>query len=101
MKTVLKNLLVGGSTVALTAAMSGGVLAQGNRDFEQVVVSASRITISCYTQPTPVTVVGKADLERDAFTNIADSVRSLPQLQAPPSTFSQSQSQPSMGTAGG
>src|SRR6185437_6343894 len=47
---------------------------------EQVVVSASRISIQGYTQPTPVTVIGAAQLEADAFTDIGDSVRQMPAL---------------------
>ena len=76
------KLMLGGSTVALFAAAStGAVLAQGgNGDIEQVVVSASRISIQGYTQPTPVTVVGAAQLESDAFTDIGDAVREMPAL---------------------
>ena len=86
MNNLLQRLMLGGSTVALAAAASmTSAQAQGN-DIEQVVVSASRITIAGYTQPTPVTVVGAAQLEKDAFANITDAVRQLPSVSAPPST---------------
>ena len=87
MNTLLQKLMLGGSTAALVAAMSvSGARAQGDNDIEQVVVSASRITIAGYTQPTPVTVVGAAQLEKNAFSNIADAVRELPAVTTPPSS---------------
>jgi outer membrane receptor protein involved in Fe transport len=80
--------MLGGSTAALFAAMSvGGAQAQGGGDIEQVVVSASRVTIAGYSQPTPVTVVGAAQLEKDAYANITDAVRNLPQVNAPQASF--------------
>jgi iron complex outermembrane recepter protein len=92
MDNLFQKFMVGSSTAALIAAMSaGGVRAQdqnSNADIEQVVVSASRITIAGYTQPTPVTVIGAADLEKNAFANILDSVRELPEVTAPPSNIS-------------
>ena len=79
MNNLWLKLMLGGSTVALFAATStGAVLAQGGGDIEQVVVSASRINIQGYTQPTPVTVIGAAKLEEDAFTDIGDAVRQMP-----------------------
>ncbi|MBN9545284.1 MAG: TonB-dependent receptor [Alphaproteobacteria bacterium] len=45
---------------------------------EQVVVSASRISIAGYSQPTPVTVVGAAALEGAAKADIGDTIRELP-----------------------
>ena len=79
MENLWRKLMLGGSTMALvTASSTIGALAQG--DIEQVVVSASRINIAGYTQPTPVTVVGAAQLERDAFADIGDAVRQMPAL---------------------
>jgi iron complex outermembrane recepter protein len=87
MDNLLQKLMLSGSTAALVAAASlTGAQAQGGDDIEQVVVSASRITIAGYTQPTPVTVVGAAQLEKDAFSNITDAVRQLPSVTAPPSS---------------
>ena len=90
MDNLLQKLMLGGSTTPLVAAMSvTGAQAQapaGGEDIEQVVVSASRITIAGYTQPTPVTVVGAAQLEKNAFSNIADAVRELPSVTTPPAS---------------
>ncbi len=47
---------------------------------EQVVVSASRIAIAGYEQPTPVTVVGIGQMQRDAYTDIGTTIRNLPSL---------------------
>ena len=45
---------------------------------EQVVVSASRISIAGYQAPTPVTVVGSEQIQRDSKTSIGDVIRELP-----------------------
>ena len=45
---------------------------------EQVVVSASRISIAGYQAPTPVTVVGAEQIARDSKTSIGDVIRELP-----------------------
>ncbi|HVZ27754.1 MAG TPA: TonB-dependent receptor plug domain-containing protein, partial [Rhizomicrobium sp.] len=101
MDNLLQKLMLGGSTMALLAAMPTAVSAQsGEGDIEQVVVSASRVTIAGYTQPTPVTVVGAAQLEKNAFANITDAVRELPQVTAPPSTYSTNAGGGGPGTAG-
>ena len=102
MDNLLQKLMLGGSTAALLAAMPvASAFAQGgDADIEQVVVSASRITIAGYTQPTPVTVVGAAQLEKDAYANIEDAVRSLPQVQSPPASFGANQGSGSPGQAG-
>ena len=87
MDNLLQKLMLGGSTAALMTAMSL-TGAQAQDDIEQVVVSASRISIAGYSQPTPVTVVGAAQLEKAAFANISDSVRALPMVTSPPSSNS-------------
>ena len=81
MDNLFQKLMLGGSTAALVAVASlGGAKAQDTGDIEQVVVSASRITIAGYTAPTPVTVVGAAQLESEANINIGDTIRQLPSL---------------------
>ena len=101
MNTLLQKLMLGGSTAALVAAISaGGARAQSDNDIEQVVVSASRITIAGYTQPTPVTVVGAAQLEKDAFSNIQDAVRELPAVNSPPSSVGANNGAAISGTSG-
>src|ERR1700744_6088782 len=62
MDNLLQKLMLGGSTAALFAAMPVAAFAQGAGDIEQVVVSASRIQIAGYQQPTPVSVVGGDEL---------------------------------------
>jgi outer membrane receptor protein involved in Fe transport len=101
MDNLFQKLMLGGSTAALMATMPAVAFAQDTGgDIEQVVVSASRVTIAGYQQPTPVTVVGAAQLEKDAYANIQDAVRELPQVQSPPASFGASQGAGSPGTAG-
>jgi outer membrane receptor protein involved in Fe transport len=45
---------------------------------EEVVVTGSRITTTGYQQPTPVTVVGEQQIQRDAKVSIGDTIRELP-----------------------
>jgi outer membrane receptor protein involved in Fe transport len=49
---------------------------------EQVIVSASRISIGGYQQPTPVTMVSGEQLRRDAYGNLGDAIRQLPAFGA-------------------
>ena len=100
MKNLPRTLMLGGSSFALAAWPAGTAFAQDQTDIENVVVSASRITIAGYTQPTPVTVVSEAQIAQDAYSNIADSIRQLPQVTSPPGSYSTAQTQVSMGTAG-
>ncbi|MEO7053868.1 MAG: TonB-dependent receptor, partial [Rhizomicrobium sp.] len=62
--------------------MQEPVLSLGSALTEQVIVSASRISIGGYQQPTPVTVVTGDQLRRDAFTDIGDAIRQLPAFGA-------------------
>jgi outer membrane receptor protein involved in Fe transport len=84
MHNLLQKLMLGGSTAALVAAAPlSSAFAQGSpADIEQVVVSASRISIAGYAQPTPVTIVGAAQLEAAAKSDIGDSIRELPSVGA-------------------
>jgi outer membrane receptor protein involved in Fe transport len=81
MNKMMNRLLVSGSVLALAAASSGASYAQGDTDIETVTVSASRISIAGYTAPTPVTVVGAADLEANAKNDLGDAIRQLPAVQ--------------------
>jgi outer membrane receptor protein involved in Fe transport len=63
-------------------------------------VSGSRITISGYEAPTPVTVVDIQKIDSNAYANITDDVRQLPQVNSPPGSFGASQGAASPGTAG-
>jgi iron complex outermembrane recepter protein len=58
------------------------ISSQTEEPVEQIIVSASRISIAGYQQPTPVTVVSGEQLRRDAQTDIGDAIRQLPAFGA-------------------
>jgi len=79
--TIKSSLLAASSVVVLSSVIATAAFAQsGSGDVEQVVVSASRISIAGYTQPTPVTVIGADLLQRETKTDIGDAIRDLPQV---------------------
>ena len=81
MEKLFQKLMLGGSTAAMVTAMSiAGAQAQGGADIEQVVVSASRISIAGYQQPTPVSVVSAANLAEAANIDIGDTLRQMPNM---------------------
>jgi iron complex outermembrane recepter protein len=83
MNNLLQKLMLGGSTAALFAAMPLAAVAQdSSTGIEQVVVSASRIQIAGYQQPTPVSVVGAAQLLEAANADIGDTLRQMPSMGA-------------------
>jgi outer membrane receptor protein involved in Fe transport len=49
---------------------------------EEVTVSASRISIGGYQQPTPVTSIGAEQIERDAKSDIGEVLQALPSMGA-------------------
>lgn len=70
-------LLAASSMLSVTCALAAyGQENSGN--VEQVIVSASRINVAGYEAPTPVTVVGAAQLQRDAKPDLGDAIRELP-----------------------
>jgi outer membrane receptor protein involved in Fe transport len=79
MDSLCKKLMLGGSMAAMAAAISTAAEAQ-EPSTESVTVSASRIQIQGYEAPTPVTVLGSAQLQRDAKVSIGDAIRELPAL---------------------
>lgn len=74
------TLLAASSLVAISSLTSGAAWAQDNSvsAVEEVVVTGSRITTTGYQQPTPVTVVAEAQIQRDAKVSIGDTIRELP-----------------------
>ena len=78
MDNLCKKLMLGGSVAAMLAGVSAVANAQENT--EAVTVSASRIQIQGYEAPTPVTVIGIEQLNRDAKVDIGDAIRELPQV---------------------
>jgi len=49
---------------------------------EAIVVTGSRLSASGFTAPTPVTVLGTVDIERQAVSNVADLLNTLPAFRA-------------------
>ncbi len=86
MNSILKQLLLGGSASALiVGATIGAAYAQtpagaGDSSVESVEVSASRINIAGFQSPTPVTVIGPEQIERNARLDLADEIRDLPEV---------------------
>ncbi len=78
MESLGKKLMLGGSMAAMVAAITASASAQNAATTETVEVSASRIQIQGYTAPTPVTVIGIQQLQRDAKVDIGDAIRELP-----------------------
>src|SRR3569833_2469760 len=103
MNNLVQKLMLGCSATAMFTLFSHGVYAQpapSETNVESVTVSGSRITISGYQAPTPVTVVDLEKLDSNAYANITDDVRQLPQVYSPPASFGVSQGAASPGTAG-
>ena len=80
MNNLCKNLMLGGSIAAIMVGSASVASAQDNANPEAVTVSASRIQIQGYEAATPVTVIGAAQLERDAKVDIGDAIRELPSV---------------------
>src|ERR1700683_3187677 len=80
MDNLLQKLMLGGSTAALFAAMPVAAFAQDSSGIEQVVVSASRIQIAGYQQPTPVSVIGATQLLEAANADVGDTLREMPSM---------------------
>jgi len=74
------TLLAASSVLALSSVMGTAFAQGGGADIEQVVVSASRISIAGYQQPTPVSVVGAAQLLEAANADIGDTLRQMPAM---------------------
>ena len=101
MNNLVQKLMLGCSATAIFTLINPGAQAQQSADnVESVVVSGSRISIGGFQAPTPVTVVDTEKLESNAYANITDDVRQLPQVNSPPASFGVSQGAASPGTAG-
>ena len=79
MENLCKKLMLGGSMAAMVAAITSTAQAQEATP-ESVTVSASRIQIQGYEAPTPVTVIGVEQLNRDAKVDLGDAIRELPAI---------------------
>ena len=103
MNNLMQKLMLGCSATAMVALGIPGAQAQQpqpTENVESVTVSGSRISIGGFQAPTPVTVVDSEKLESNAYANITDDVRQLPQVNSPPASFGVSQGAASPGTAG-
>jgi iron complex outermembrane receptor protein len=83
MNTLHKKLMLCSSFAAICAASflsSAPAIAQGADapNVEAVTVSGTRISIVGYEAPTPVTVIGIEQIQREAKMNLIDSIVSLP-----------------------
>jgi outer membrane receptor protein involved in Fe transport len=67
-----------GAQSAMDATPAPGVAAP----VEEIVVTGSRITTTGFTAPTPVTVIDAAEIRRQAVSNIADVLNSVPSFRA-------------------
>ena len=72
MENLGKKLMLGGSMAAMVAAISAAAQ-RARTPEEHVTSSASRLQIQGYEAPTPVTVIGIEQLNRDAKVDIGDS----------------------------
>ena len=77
MENLGKKLMLGGSMAAMLAAISA---ASAQEQPEVVTSSASRLQIQGYEAPTPVTVIGIEQLQRDAKPDLGDSIREMPSV---------------------
>src|SRR6185503_19993654 len=104
MNNLVQKLMLGCSATAMFTLFSPCAHAQpaqpSGEGVESVTVSGSRITIGGFQAPTPVTVVDTEKLEQNAYANITDNIRQLPQVNSPPASFGVSQGAASPGTAG-
>jgi iron complex outermembrane receptor protein len=103
MNNLVQRLMRGCSATAMLTLLIPSAQAQEAppaNNVESVVVSGSRISIGGFQAPTPVTVVDTEKLESNAYANITDDVRQLPQVNSPPASFGVSQGAASPGTAG-
>lgn len=80
MDSLCKKLMLGGSVAAMVAAAVTTAADAQEASTESVTVSASRIQVQGYEAPTPVTVLGGAQLQRDAKVSIGDAIRELPAI---------------------
>ncbi len=85
MNILLRNFMWGSSAAAMAAAVSFAATSayaqtadNSPANIETVTVTGSRISIQGYEAPTPVTVIGAEQLQRDAQMNIVDSIVQLP-----------------------
>jgi iron complex outermembrane receptor protein len=80
MDNLCKKLMLGGSMAAMVAAVSAAQAQEPSPSTEVITSSASRLQVQGYEAPTPVTVIGVEQLNRDAKIDIGDSIREMPSV---------------------
>jgi iron complex outermembrane receptor protein len=76
MKTRIALMLLGVSTLALTAAAR----AQATGEVEAVTVTGSRVARQGFEAPTPTTAIGSVELEQKAALTVTDIISEIPSL---------------------
>ena len=79
MENYSHRLMLGCSATALLLAIGGSAYAQESN--ETVVVTSTRLTSAGFDAPTPLTVVGAADIARNAQPSVFETITQLPALQ--------------------
>jgi len=79
MENYSHRLMLGCSATALLLAVGGAAYAQDAT--ETVIVSSTRLTNAGFDAPTPTTVVGAADIEKNAQPSVFETISQLPALQ--------------------
>jgi outer membrane receptor protein involved in Fe transport len=82
------RIVAGGVATVVALLLAPGIaLAQspppsGEQPLQEVVVTGSHLGNTGFATPTPVTVVGSADLERQGISNVANLLNTLPAFRA-------------------
>ncbi|WP_051330166.1 TonB-dependent receptor domain-containing protein [Niveispirillum irakense] len=73
---------------AAQAPVPAGEQHQALDSLEEIVVTGTRLSMSGFAAPTPVTVVGEVELQRQGVANVADMLNTLPSFrpQSTPAT---------------
>jgi len=101
MNNLVQKLMLGCSATAMFTLLAPNAQAQQQSEaVESVTVSGSRISIGGFQAPTPVTVVDMEKLDQNAYANITDNIRQLPQVNTNPASFGASQGAAAPGNAG-
>lgn len=88
--------LTGASTLAVLAVLANPAAAQDATgapphtldQLEEIIVTGTRLPMTGFAAPTPVTVVGEVELQRQGVSNVADLLNTLPSFrpQSTPAT---------------
>ena len=68
-------------TPSPSASLPSDTAAAATQASDDIVVTGSRITASGFTAPTPTTMIGAADIARNAEPNVFTTIAQLPSLQ--------------------